>query len=45
MMAMPFSGTAFNTVVSGLAIHNIKGRAGRFKALDYETRFHPLASW
>jgi arsenite methyltransferase len=34
MMAMPFPDASFDVVVSSLAIHNIKGQAGRFKALD-----------
>jgi ubiquinone/menaquinone biosynthesis C-methylase UbiE len=34
MMAMPFPDAMFDVVVSSLAIHNIKGQAGRFKALD-----------
>jgi arsenite methyltransferase len=34
MMAMPFANAMFDLVVSNLAIHNIKGQAGRFKALD-----------
>jgi ubiquinone/menaquinone biosynthesis C-methylase UbiE len=38
MMAMPFPDTMFDLVVSSLAIHNIKGQAGRFKALDEALR-------
>jgi len=34
MMAMPFPDAMFDVVLSSLAIHNIKGQAGRFKALD-----------
>src|SRR5208283_5346927 len=34
MMEMPFPDASFDVVVSSLAIHNIKGPAGRFKALD-----------
>jgi arsenite methyltransferase len=34
MMAMPFPDAMFDLVVSSLAIHNIKGEKGRFKALD-----------
>jgi arsenite methyltransferase len=38
MMAMPFPDAMFDLVVSSLAIHNIKGQAGRFKALDEALR-------
>ena len=34
MMAMPFPDAMFDVVVSSLAITNIRGRTGRFKALD-----------
>ena len=34
MMAMPFPDALFDLVVSSLAIHNIRGQAGRLKALD-----------
>jgi arsenite methyltransferase len=34
MMEMPFPDAAFDVVLSSLAIHNIKGEAGRFKALE-----------
>lgn len=34
MMAMPLPDASFDVVVSSLAIHNIKGEAGRVKALD-----------
>ncbi len=34
MMAMPFADAKFDLVVSSLAIHNIRGQSGRFKALD-----------
>jgi SAM-dependent methyltransferase len=34
MMEMPFPDAAFDVVLSSLAIHNIKGEAGRFEALD-----------
>jgi ubiquinone/menaquinone biosynthesis C-methylase UbiE len=38
MMAMPFADATFDVVVSSLAIHNINGQAGRFKALDEAVR-------
>ena len=34
MMVMPFPNDMFDLVLSSLAIHNIKGQAGRFSALD-----------
>jgi ubiquinone/menaquinone biosynthesis C-methylase UbiE len=34
MMTMPFPDAMFHLAVSSLAIHNIKGQAGRLKALD-----------
>jgi ubiquinone/menaquinone biosynthesis C-methylase UbiE len=34
MMTMPFADATFDVVVSNLAIHNIKGQRGRFRALD-----------
>src|SRR5208337_3321418 len=34
MMAMPFPDAMFDLIVTSLAIHNIKGQVGRFKALD-----------
>ena len=33
-MAMPFPDAIVRLGLSSLAIHNIKGQAGRFKALD-----------
>ena len=38
MMAMPFPDSRFDVVLSSLAIHNIKGQAGRFKALEEAIR-------
>ena len=38
MMALPFEGDSFDVVVSSLAIHNIRGRAGREKAIDEAVR-------
>ena len=38
MMAMPFAYAMFDVVVSSLAIHNIRGQEGRFKALDEALR-------
>jgi ubiquinone/menaquinone biosynthesis C-methylase UbiE len=38
MMAMPFPDAMFDAVVSSLAIHNIWGQAGRFKALEEAAR-------
>ena len=38
IMAMPFPDAMFDLVVSSLAIHNIKGEAGRFRALDETVR-------
>ena len=38
IMAMPFPDAMFDLVVSSLAIHNIKGEAGRFRALDEAVR-------
>jgi len=38
MRAMPFPDSTFDLVVSSLAIHNIKGRAGRLKAIDEAIR-------
>ena len=34
MAYLPFGEIAFDVVVSGLAIHNIKGRAGQAAAID-----------
>src|SRR5271157_4285487 len=38
MMTMPFPAAMFDVVVSSLAIHNIRGQAGRVKALDEALR-------
>jgi ubiquinone/menaquinone biosynthesis C-methylase UbiE len=38
MTALPLEGTSFDVVVSSLAIHNIRGHAGRRKALDEAVR-------
>lgn len=38
MMKMPYPDSKFDLVLSSLAIHNINGDAGRFKALDEASR-------
>jgi arsenite methyltransferase len=38
MTALPFEENSFNLVVSNLAIHNIKGRAGRDRAIEEAVR-------
>ncbi len=38
MTALPFEADSFDVVVSSIAIHNVKGRAGREKAIDEAVR-------
>jgi ubiquinone/menaquinone biosynthesis C-methylase UbiE len=38
MMALPFRSETFDVVVSNVAIHNIRGRSGRAKAIDEAAR-------
>ena len=38
MIALPFEASSFDLVVSNMAIHNVKGRAGREKAIEEAVR-------
>jgi ubiquinone/menaquinone biosynthesis C-methylase UbiE len=38
MTVLPFEGNSFNVVLSNVAIHNVKGRDGRYKAIEEAVR-------
>jgi ubiquinone/menaquinone biosynthesis C-methylase UbiE len=38
MIALPFEASSFDLVVSNVAIHNVRGRAGREKAIEEAVR-------